>query len=103
MKLSYDKDADALTITFKNDKITKDKEISENVFAGYSKNGDLAQVQLLEISESDDVWLTVDLAAKALGRSERTILRWINQGTLRAKKVGKEYKIRPEHISDLAS
>ena len=35
--------------------------------------------------------------------SERTILRWIDQGKIPAKKVGKEYKINPEHISDLTS
>jgi excisionase family DNA binding protein len=103
MKLSYDKDADALTITFKKDKIVKDDEISENLFAGFTQSGALAQIQVLDISESDDAWLTVDLVAKILGKSERTILRWIEKGTLPAKKVGKEYKIKPEYVDELAS
>ena len=103
MKLSQDKDADALTIILKKDKIVKDKEISENLFAGFSKSGELAQVQILEVSSSEDAWLTVDLVAKILGKSERTILRWIEKGTLPAKKVGKEYKIRPEYVDELVS
>ena len=103
MKISYDKDADALTIIFINEKIVKDKSISENVFAGFSKNGSLVELQVLDISSSEKTWLTVDVVAKILGKSERTVLRWIHKGTLPAKKVGKEYHIRPENIEDLAS
>lgn len=103
MKLSYDKDADALTIIFRNEKIVKDKFVSENVFAGFSKNGDLVEVQVIDISSSEKTWLTVDATAKILGKSERTILRWIQKGHLPAKKVGKEYRIDPENIGDLAS
>lgn len=103
MKLSYDKDADALTLVFKKKKIIIDKPVSENVFAGFSKDGDLVELQILDISKADKTWLTVDLAAKILNKSERTILRWIKQGTLTARKVGKEYQISPESISELAS
>jgi excisionase family DNA binding protein len=45
----------------------------------------------------------VDLVAKILGKSERTILRWIENGTLPAKKVGREYHIDPEVVDVLAS
>ena len=103
MKLSFDKDADALTIVLKNDKIVRDEAVSENLFAGFSKSGELAQVQILEISNSEGTWLTVDLVAKIIGKSERTVLRWIEKGALPAKKVGKEYRIKPEYIEDLAS
>ncbi len=103
MKLSYDKDADALTLKFKNKVIVRDEQIGEEVFAGFSNDGDLVEVQILDISESDKAWLTVDLVAKILGKSERTILRWIEKGTLPAKKVGKEYHIDPEVVDELAS
>lgn len=103
MKLSYDKDADALTLKFKNKVIVRDEQIGEEVFAGFSNDGDLVEVQILDISESDKAWLTVDLVAKILGKSERTILRWIENGTLPAKKVGKEYRIDPEVVDELAS
>ena len=103
MKLSYDKTADALTLKFKNKVIVKDEQIGDDIFAGYSKDGDLVEIQILDISDSDKVWLTVDLVAKILGKSKRTILRWIENGTIPAKKVGKEYHIDPEIIDDLAS
>lgn len=103
MKMSYDKDADALTFKFKNKIIVKDQQISDEIFAGFSADGDLVEVQILDISESDKVWLTVDLAAKILKKSERTILRWIESGTLPAKKIGREFHIDPQVIDELVS
>ncbi len=103
MKLSYDKDADAFTIVFSKEKVVRDDQISENVFAGFSKSGELVEVQVLDISHNDKAWLTVELVAKILGKSERTILRWIDKGTLPAKKVGKEYRIDPEVVQELAA
>jgi excisionase family DNA binding protein len=103
MKFSYDKDADAITLKFKNKVIVRDERIGDDIFAGFSIDGDLVEVQILDISESDKTWLTVDLVAKILGKSERTILRWIENGTLPAKKVGKEYHIDPEIVDELAS
>ncbi len=50
MKISYDKEADVLTIILKNGHIVKDIMLSENTFAGYSN------------------------------KSERTILQWIESG-----------------------
>lgn len=103
MKLSYDKEADAFTIVFSKEKVVRDKQVSEDVFAGYSKSGELVELQVIDISEQDKVWLTVELTAKILDKSERTILRWIEKGSLPAKKVGKEYRIDPEAVQDLAS
>lgn len=103
MKFSYDKTADAIAITFKNVQVVRDEMLVDNIFAGFAKDGSLVQLQILDISDGDDTWLSVELVAKILGKSERTILRWINQGNLKAKKVGKEYKIRPEDIEGLAS
>lgn len=60
---------------FKSGKIFKDSPLSENVFAGYSKSGELLEIQILDISESEHPWLTVSAVAKYLNKSERTILR----------------------------
>jgi excisionase family DNA binding protein len=103
MKLSYDKDADAFTIVFSKEKVVRDDQISEDVFAGFSKSGSLVEIQVLDVSYNSDVWLTVELVAKILNKSERTILRWIEKGTLPAKKMGKEYRINPEDVQELAA
>ena len=103
MKINYDKEADALTIIFSKDKIIKDELISENVFAGLSRENKLVEIQILDISENDRPWLTIKAASKLLGKSERTILRWIHSKKLNAKKVGKEYQIKPEDLESIAS
>lgn len=101
MKITFDQDADALAIVLKSGKVAKDVFITDNIFAGYSKSGDLLEVQILDIEEDDQPYLTVELVSKALNKSERTILRWIEKGSLPAKKVGKEYRIKPKDIEGL--
>lgn len=103
IKVDFDKDADALTLVLNSGKVTSDKQISENLFAGYNKEGGLVELQILELKDNSDVWITVEAAAKILDRSERTILRWIHSGKIRSKKVGREYRIRIDDIEEMAS
>jgi excisionase family DNA binding protein len=60
-------------------------------------------VQFLDLSASEKPWLTVEAAAQILNKSERTILRWIKQGKLPSKKVGKEHHIDPQDLEEVAS
>ena len=55
MKISYDKHADALTIKLKTEKVVRDEAICENLFAGFTREGELAEIQVLDISEIDEV------------------------------------------------
>lgn len=103
MKINYDKEADALSIFFKKGRVSRDEEIAPNVFAGFSRKGDLIEIQILDISKEDNPWFTVESAAVYLGKSPRTILRWIQAGKISPKKVGKEYRISPEDLEDIAS
>ena len=88
MKISYDKKADALSIVLNEGRVSKDVEISENVFAGFDRSGQILEVQFLEISETGYPWFTLEAAAKYLDKSERTLLRWIKAGKLKSKKSG---------------
>ncbi|MBN8536644.1 MAG: helix-turn-helix domain-containing protein [Deltaproteobacteria bacterium] len=103
MKISYDKSSDALSIVFKKERISKDIQLSPNVFAGLTRSGDLVEIQILEVSRTESPWFTLEAAAKYLGKSERTLLRWIKSGQLKSKKIGKEYRILPEDLDKLAS
>ena len=103
MKITFDKKADALAIVFKEGRISKDDEVAKNVFAGFDRGGELVEIQILDISKADKPWFTVEAAAKYLNKSERTILRWIDSGKLRPKKVGREYRINPEDLEKLVS
>jgi len=103
MKISYDKSADALAIVFKEGRISRDTGISKNVFAGFSRSGQLLEIQILDISSSDAPWFSVESAAKYLHKSERTVLRWIESGKIKPKKVGREYRILPEDLEKLGA
>jgi len=103
MKISFDKSADALSIVFKKDRISKDQELSPNVFMGLNRKGELVEIQILEVSKTEAPWFTLEAAAKYLKKSERTLLRWIKSGQLKSVKVGKEYRIYPEELDKLAS
>ena len=103
MKISYDKKADALSIILNKGRISKDIEISENVFAGFDRSGQIVEVQFLEVSKTGRPWLTLEAAAKYLDKSERTLMRWIKAGKVKPKKVGREYRIDPRDLEKLAS
>lgn len=51
MKISYDKQADAMALVFREGRISKDMQIAENVFAGFDRGGHLIEIQLLEVSK----------------------------------------------------
>jgi excisionase family DNA binding protein len=103
MKISYDKEADALCISLKAGRISKDIEISKNIFAGINSKGEVTQIQFLDLNASEKPWITVDALANLLHKSERTILRWIESSKIRAERVGKEYRINVEDIKDLVA
>lgn len=103
MKISYDKKADALSILLKEGRISKDEEITKGVFAGFSRNGELLEIQFLDVSNQESPWFTLEAAAKYLGKSERTLLRWIKDGKIKPKKMGREYRIEPKDLKKLAS
>ncbi len=103
MKISYDRRADALSLVLQEGRISKDVEVSQNVFAGFDRAGRLIEIQFLELSKKDRPWFTIEAAAKYLDVSERTLLRWIKAGKLKPTKVGREYRIKPEELKKLAA
>ncbi|MCY4513303.1 MAG: helix-turn-helix domain-containing protein [Bdellovibrionales bacterium] len=103
MKISYDKKIDAFSIVLNEGRISKDVEISENVFAGFDRSGQILEVQFLEISKTGRPWLTLEAAAKYLDKSERTLMRWIKAGKVKPKKVGRQYRIDPKDLEKFAS
>ena len=103
MKISYDKKADAFSLLLREGRISRDMEITEGIFAGFDRSGKLIEIQILDVSKLENPWMTLEAAAKYLAISQRTLLRWIQSGKLKPKKVGKEYRIKPEELKKLAS
>ncbi len=103
MKITYDKEADALSLILKEGRISKDVEVAENAYAGFDRAGNLIEIQILEVSKNEHPWFTLEAAAKYLDISERTLLRWIKSGKIKPSKVGREYRIKPTDLKKLAS
>ena len=103
MKISYDKKADAFSLILKEGRISRDVEVADGVFAGFDRKGSLIEIQILDVSKLENPWMTLEAAAKYLDISQRTLLRWIQSGKLKPKKVGKEYRIRPDELKKIAS
>lgn len=103
MKFTYDKRADAIAIVFKEGaRISKDVEIAPEVFAGYDRQGNLIEIQILEVSEQEKSWLSLEAVSKILGKSTRTILRWIESGKVNPPKVGRDYHFSPAMVQSLS-
>ena len=103
MKINYDKKANAFSILLREGRVSKDVEVAKNVFAGFDREGNLLELQLLEVSEMETPWFTLEAAARYLSKSERTLLRWIRAGKIKPSKVGREYRLKPEDLKKLAS
>ncbi len=103
MKITYDREADALALILKKGRISKDTQIAENVYAGFDRANQLIEIQLLDISKYEIPWFTLEAAAKYLRVSERTLLRWIKGKKLSPSKIGREYRIKPEELEKIAA
>lgn len=93
MKIEFDPKADAFLIKVADGRVSRDEEIGPNIFAGYDRKGNLIEIQILEVSNRERPWVTLEAAAKYLEKSTRTIERWIKDGTVSAEKIGREYHI----------
>lgn len=51
MKIRYDSGADAMYITFREDKVDYTKEMDENTIADFNKKGQVIGVELLFVKE----------------------------------------------------
>ena len=50
MKITYDPDADAMTIRFNDARIRESDEITPNVIADFDENGEVVGIEILEAS-----------------------------------------------------
>lgn len=51
MKIKYDPDVDALTITFRNVRIEESDEITPNVIADFGEDGEVVGLEVLSASQ----------------------------------------------------
>jgi len=52
MKITYDKEAHAVAITLRKDKVAKTKEINWNVIADFDRKGNILGIEILGVSSA---------------------------------------------------
>jgi excisionase family DNA binding protein len=103
MKIHFDKVAVAFCLILHEGHISKDMEVAHNVFADFDRSGRLIEIQILEVFYIEEPWMSLEAAAKYLHKSKRTLLRRIKDGKISPKKVGREYRIKPQELKKLVS
>jgi excisionase family DNA binding protein len=105
MKIEYDKDVDALAISFVDrPRSARTKEVAEGINLDFNKKGELVAIEILDASRfasqeslgklpatSDE--LSLAEAAKESGLEPDTLRRVINNGRLKARKDGRDWKV----------
>ena len=51
MKITYDKDADAMYITLRDDKVDHTKEVDNNTILDFNKKGEVIGLEILFVKE----------------------------------------------------
>ena len=104
MNFSYDKKADAMVLVIKpSTEVARDVEVAPNVFIGYGADESVVEIQIVEISEMENPWFNMQAAAAMLGVSERTLQRRIQEGVVKPKKVGREFRLSAKDLEKLKS
>lgn len=110
MKIEYDKDVDALEISFvSRPRSAKTKTVSEGINLDYNTQGELVAIEILDASRfaspeklgqlsAPSYELTLAEAAEESGLAPDSLRSLINKKRLKARKVGRDWKVE---LSDL--
>jgi excisionase family DNA binding protein len=112
MKIEYDKDVDALSISFTDrPRSARTEEVSEGINLDFNKKGQLVAIEILDASRFASLEslgkfsetsheLTLAEAAKESGLEPDTLRSLIHKGRLKARKDGRDWKVE---LADLYS
>jgi excisionase family DNA binding protein len=105
MKIEYDKDVDALSISFVDrPRSARTEEVSEGINLDFNSKGKLVAIEILDASRfasqeslnklpETSTELTLAEAAKESGLEPDTLRSLINKKRLPARKVGRDWKV----------
>mgnify|MGYP001563850250 CR=1 FL=1 len=66
MKITYDKEADAMYIEFSSEKFASDKKLDNNTIIDLDKNGNIIGIELLSVSKRLPKDFLSDISVKNL-------------------------------------
>ena len=108
MKLTYDKNIDAMLIVLAGAEVEETKDIAPGVYADYDADGRVVALEILKASqkydfdetemETPDPYLSLSDAGKVFGLSPTTLRHQIARGVLKGSKFGRNWMVRHDHM-----
>ncbi|MCY4651592.1 MAG: DUF2283 domain-containing protein [Dehalococcoidia bacterium] len=109
MKVTYDKDADAMSIVLADADVEETKSVAPGFFADYDADGRGIALEILKASqkydfdqsdiERPDPYLSLSDAGAMFGLSPTTLRHQIARGVLKGKKFGRNWTVRHDHMA----
>ena len=110
MKITYDKNVDAVMILFADADIEETKDIAPGVYVDYDANARMVGLEILKASKKYDLsdidiqppdpYMPLSDAGRLYGLSPTTLRRQIAKGVLKGKKFGRNWMVRNDHMAD---
>ena len=109
MKITYDRDADAISITLADAEVEETKSVAPGFFADYDADGRVIALEILNTTRKYDFdlthldppnpYLSLSEAGEMFGLSPTTLRHQIAKGVLKGKKFGRNWTVRHDHIT----
>ncbi len=110
MKITYDKNVDAMTILLANLDIEETRDIAPGVYVDYDADGRVVALEILKASQKYDLsdiemqpsdpYMSLSDAGRLFGLSPTTLRHQIARGVLKGKKFGRNWMVRNDHMAD---
>ena len=110
MKLTYDEDADAMTMLLADAEVEETKEIASGIYADYDVQGKLIALEILDAGKNYDLsgveldapnpFLSLAAAGEMYGISPTTLRHQIARGVLKGVKAGRNWVVHHRDLHD---
>ena len=109
MKITYDKNVDAMIILFSDSDIEETKDIAPGVYVDYDADGGMVGLEILKASQKYDLedaefqppnpYMSLSDAGRLYGLSPTTLRHQIGRRVLKGKKFGRNWMVRNDHMA----
>ena len=110
MKITYDKNVDAMMILFSDSDIEETRDIAPGVYVDYDADGRMVGLEILKASQKYDLgdteiqppnpYMSLSDAGRLYGLSPTTLRHQIARGVLKGKKFGRNWMVRNDHMAN---
>lgn len=113
MRVTYDKEADALAILLSDEEMQETRSIAEGVEVDFDSKGRVLAIEILGASKKYDLsgtvfdvpgpYYSLASAGEKYGLSPDTLRHQIHRGLLRGFKIGRNWLVRDEDLESYVS